>query len=74
MQDTELVVTSTLCFASGVFHISTKNSYPGSSGAIVLVCGQNIICNCFNLTFLKDHYYVQKIGLSDFFCFVAGAD
>jgi len=74
MQDTELFVRLALCFTSRFFHISTKNSYPGSSGAIVLVCGQNIICNCFNLTFLKEHYYVQKIDLSDFFCFVAGAD
>ena len=42
MQDTELVVTATLCFASGGFHISTKNSYPGSAGTSVLVCGQSI--------------------------------
>ncbi len=51
MQDTELVVTATLCFASGGFHISKKNSNLGSAGTGVLVCGQNIICNCFNLTF-----------------------
>ena len=43
MQDTELVVTATLCSASGGFHISTKNSYPGSSGTSVLVCGQSIV-------------------------------
>ena len=43
MQDTELVVTATLCFASGGFHISTKNSYPGSAGTSVLVCGQSFI-------------------------------
>jgi hypothetical protein len=43
MQDTELVVTATLCFASGDFHISTDNSYPASAGTRVLVCGQNII-------------------------------
>jgi len=42
MQDTELVVTATLCFASGGFHISTKNSYPGSAGTSVLVCGQSV--------------------------------
>ncbi len=54
MQDTELVVTSTLCSASGVFHISTKNSYPGSSGTSVLVCDISI----FILTFLKEDYYV----------------
>ena len=40
MQDTELVVTAALCIASGDFHISTKNSCPGSSGTSVLVCGQ----------------------------------
>ena len=51
MQGTELVVTAILRFASGGFHISTESSYPGSSGTSVLVCGQNIICNCFNLTF-----------------------
>ncbi len=27
MQDTELVVTATLCLASGDFYISTDNSY-----------------------------------------------
>jgi len=43
MQDTELVVTATLCFASGGFHISTKNSYPGSVGTSVLVCGQSMV-------------------------------
>jgi len=42
MQDTELVVTAALCFASGGFHISTKDSYPGSAGKSVLVCGQSI--------------------------------
>ena len=54
MQDTELVVTATLCFASGGFHISTKNSYPGSSGTGVLVCGQSTVI----LTFLEEDYYV----------------
>ncbi len=54
MQDTELVVTATLCIASGGFHISTKNSYPGSSGTDVLVCGQRMVI----LTFLKEDYYV----------------
>ncbi len=43
MQDTELVVTATLCSASVGFHISAKNSYPGSAGTGVLVCGQNLI-------------------------------
>ena len=42
MQDTELVVTATLCSASGGFHISTKISYPGSSGTSLLVCAQSI--------------------------------
>ena len=42
MQDTELVVTAALCLASESFHISTKNSYPGSAGTSVLVCGQSI--------------------------------
>jgi hypothetical protein len=54
MQDTELVVTATLCFASGGFRISSKNSYPGSAGTSVLVCGQNTVI----LTFLKEDYYV----------------
>jgi len=48
MQDTELVVTVTLCFASGGFHISTKNSNPASAGTSVLVCGQSI--NSYFLT------------------------
>ena len=42
MQDTELVVTATLCFASGGFHISTINSCPASAGTSVLVCGQSV--------------------------------
>ncbi len=57
MQDTELVVTATLCFASGDFHISTDNSYPASAVTRVLVCGQSIIHNYF-LTFFKEDYYV----------------
>jgi len=61
MQDTELVVTATLCLArygslgeaksrqaSGGFHISTKNSYPAFAGTLVLVCGQYIIRTYFN--------------------------
>ncbi len=56
MQDTELVVTAALCLAGGGFHISTKNSYPGSSGTSVLVCGQSIY-SYFQL-FLKEDYYV----------------
>ncbi len=48
MQDTELVVTAALCFASGDFHISTDNSYPASAGTRVLVCGQSIIHNYLN--------------------------
>ncbi len=50
MQGTELVVTWTLCFASGGFHISTKNSNPASAGMLVLVCGQSTVsyyCNFF---------------------------
>ncbi len=47
MQDTELVVTSTLCLASEGFHISRKNSNPASAGALVLVCGQSIMHNYF---------------------------
>ncbi len=54
MQDTELVVTATLCIASGGFHISTKNSCPASAGTSVLVCGQSMVI----LTFLKEDYYV----------------
>jgi len=49
MQDTELVETATLCFASGGFHISTKNSYH-STITFVLVCGQSTVSyysNCF---------------------------
>ncbi len=42
MQNTELVVTATLCLASGGFHISTKNLNPVFAGAGVLVCGQSI--------------------------------
>ncbi len=43
MQDTELVVTAILCFASGGVNISTKNSYPVSVGMSVLVRGQSFI-------------------------------
>jgi len=35
VQDTEFVVTVTLCFTSGGFHISTKNSYPAYAGTSV---------------------------------------
>jgi hypothetical protein len=42
MQGTELVVRAALCFAVGFFHISMKNSHPGSAETIVLVCGQSI--------------------------------
>ncbi len=42
MQDTELVVTATLCLASGAVHISPKNSNPASAGMLVLVCGQSV--------------------------------
>ncbi len=56
MQNTELVVTATLCFASGGFHISAKNSCPGSAGTSVLVCGQYIIHNY--ISFVKEDYYV----------------
>jgi len=48
MQDKELVVTATLCIASGGVRISTKNSYPVSTGAGVLVCDQNMIHYYFN--------------------------
>ena len=54
MQDTELVITAILCLAGGGFHISTKDSYPGSAGTSVLVCGQSTVI----LTFLKEDYYV----------------
>jgi len=47
MQDTELVVTATLCIAGGGFHISMKDSYPVFAGTGVLVCGQNIIRTYF---------------------------
>ena len=43
MQNTELVVTATLCLASGDFPISTKNSNPASAGMLVLVCGQSTV-------------------------------
>jgi hypothetical protein len=48
MQNTELVVTATLSFTSGGFHISMKKSYPGSVGTSVLVFGLGmIILNSF---------------------------
>ena len=56
MQDTELVVTAILSFTSGGFHISRKNSYPGSAGTSVLVCGQYIIHNYISC--VKEDYYV----------------
>ena len=56
MQDTELVVTETLCFASGGFHISTKNSYPASAGKSVLVCDHSV--NSYFQLFLKEDYNV----------------
>jgi hypothetical protein len=43
MQGTELVVTWTLCLASGGFYVSKKNSCPASVGMSVLVCGQNAV-------------------------------
>ena len=43
MLGTELVVTATLCFTNGDFHISTNNSYPASAGTRVLVCGQSTV-------------------------------
>jgi len=49
MQDTELVVRLALCFASGGFYISTKNSCPRSVGTSVLVCGQSMIHNHLTL-------------------------
>ncbi len=42
MQDTELVVTATLSFTSGGFHISTKNSNPAFAEMFVLMCGQRV--------------------------------
>jgi hypothetical protein len=56
MQGTELVVTAPLCFTSGGFHISTKNSNPTSVGMLVLVCGQSMIHN--HVTLFKEDYYV----------------
>jgi hypothetical protein len=56
MQNTELVVIATLCFASGDFHISTDNSYPASVGTRVLVCGQSV--NSYFQLFLKEDYHV----------------
>ena len=47
VQDTELVVTAILSFTSGGFHISRKNSYPGSAGTRVLVCGKGIVILTF---------------------------
>ncbi len=43
MQGTELIVKVILCFVSGGFHISTKNSCPATAGKYVLVCGQDIV-------------------------------
>jgi len=48
MQNTELVVTATLCLVEKVFHISTNNSYLAFAGTRVLVCGQNIIHHYFH--------------------------
>ena len=47
MYSTELVVTATLCIASGGFHISTKNSCPASAGTSVLVRGQSMVILTF---------------------------
>jgi hypothetical protein len=55
MQDTELVVTVTLCFASGGFHISTKNSSPASAGTSVFLCVQSINSYFFSLFFKEDY-------------------
>ncbi len=49
-------VAKILCFASGCFHISTKNSYPASAGTSVLVCGQSV--NSYFQPFLKEDYHV----------------
>jgi len=56
MQNTELVVTTTLCLASGGPHISTENSNIVSAGTSALVCGQSMIHNYFAL--FKEDYYV----------------
>ncbi len=56
MQSTELVLTATLCFASGGFYISTKNSCPASAGTSVLVCDQSV--NSYFQLFLKEDYHV----------------
>jgi len=64
MQDTELDVIATLCFASGGFHISTKNSNPTSAGILVLVCGQRMVISTFlnparrRRDGVKEDYYV----------------
>ena len=49
MQNTELVVTATLRFASGGFDISTNNLNPASIGMLVSVCGQSMIHNYLTL-------------------------
>ncbi len=54
MQNTGLVVTTTLCVTGGGVRISTKNSCPASKGMNVLACGQGTII----LTFEKEDYYV----------------
>jgi hypothetical protein len=43
MQGIELVVTATLCLASGGLRISAKNSCPSSAETNVLVRGQSMI-------------------------------
>ena len=48
MQNTELIVSVTLCLASDVFQSSTKISNPASVAIIVMVCVENIIHNHFN--------------------------
>jgi len=47
MQNTELVVTVTLCLISGGIRISTKNSYPAPMRTSVLVCDQGTIILTF---------------------------
>ena len=47
MQGTELVVKATVCFASGGFNVSTKNSCPAFAGTSVLLYGQSMVILTF---------------------------
>jgi len=63
MQDTELVVTATLCFGGEIFIFKRKIHIPSLRERVFwcVAKAQSIII----LIFLQEDYYVQEIDLSN---------